>query len=99
MKGFTTEQEAQDWADTQPTLVSDPSNLHIGVQSLTPVRFIADHPDNRVFPFCDMTGKQYAILAEYGNIRHYLILDIANGRLLPGLFHLDRFEKIPEDDV
>jgi hypothetical protein len=44
-------------------------------------------------------NNPYAILGEYGNSDHYIILDVRTGTILRGYFHLDRFEDIPEEDL
>ncbi len=69
---------------------------------LKPVRLIPDHPENAPEYLADQglsLDDHCAVLGEWGNTKHFLILNVSKNWILPGIFHLDRFEEIPEDDL
>lgn len=83
---------ATDFLD-QTTATMKPG-LGFGVPSLRAVRFQPGHPENT-----EMSGAHFAILGEFGNTKHYLLLCVATGVILPGMFHIDRLEAIPEAEL
>jgi hypothetical protein len=44
-------------------------------------------------------GKSYVVLGEVSNTDHYILLELESGRILSGMWHLDRFEEISRDDI
>jgi hypothetical protein len=41
----------------------------------------------------------YAVLGEAGATGHYIMLNQTTGQILPGIFHLSRFQKVPVDEL
>lgn len=72
------------------------------VARLKPVRLVAGHPENQQ-AYLDEQGlaldDHCAVLGEWGDTKHYLIMNVTRGTVLRGIFHLDRFEEIPDDEL
>lgn len=45
------------------------------------------------------TYDNYACIGEVGNIHHYIMLHIATGRVLPGIWHIEDFRPATEDEL
>jgi hypothetical protein len=77
--------------------------LGAGVPRLKAVRLLAGEPENAAAFLAEVPGlnsaDRYAVLGEVGASGHYVILNLSSGQILPGVFHLDRFEEIPDDDL
>ncbi len=43
--------------------------------------------------------NRYVILGEVETTNHYIMLNITTGKVLPGTFHLEDFEYVPEEDI
>lgn len=41
----------------------------------------------------------YIVLGEVADIKHYIILNMTTGQILPGIFHLEHFEEVNRDDI
>jgi hypothetical protein len=41
----------------------------------------------------------YACLGEVANIHHYLMVHIKTGRILPGIWHLEEFRPVTEEEL
>ena len=72
------------------------------IPSLRVVRLKVQSPENEPQYLTD-TGLKfnelYVVLGEISKINHYLILNYRTGHILPGMFHLSRFEEVPDDDL
>ncbi len=44
-------------------------------------------------------NDRYVIIGEVKAIDHFVFLNITTGRVLPGVFHLDDFDEILEEDI
>lgn len=42
---------------------------------------------------------RYIVLAEVETIDHYVVMNLSTGKILRGMFHLDRFERVPVDEI
>ncbi len=40
----------------------------------------------------------YLVLGEVADIRHYVLLELRTGRIIPGMFHIESFVEADEDD-
>jgi hypothetical protein len=70
------------------------------IQQLRAVRLNPRFPPNiEKLPRQLKRGKSYVVLGEVSNIDHYILLDLETGRIVPGMWHLNRFEDIPHDDI
>jgi hypothetical protein len=82
--------------------VNDLGMFYQPLIKLKAVRLIPNHPENAGY-YLSTQGlsltSHYAVLGEWADTGHYLILDVKTGTILPGIFHLDRFEEIQEDDL
>ena len=69
---------------------------------LKPVRLKPGHYENTTdwLPGTGLAlGRYYAVLGEWGTTKHIIVMDVTAGKVVPGVFHLDRFEEIPEEDL
>lgn len=73
------------------------------ILSMIMVRLDPNSPENANPDWVKSAGlefdKRYAVIGEVASIDHYIILDTSNGKILPGMFHLERFEEFPEDEL
>lgn len=42
---------------------------------------------------------RYIILGEINSTNHYIVVNINCGRILPGMFHIERFEYVPDEEI
>jgi len=42
---------------------------------------------------------RYVVFGEMEKTQHYIMFNIFTGKMLPGIWHLDEFERIPEEDI
>lgn len=43
--------------------------------------------------------QRYVVLGEVGATGHYLIFNLTTNVMMPGAYHIERFEEIPEDEL
>ena len=53
---------------------------------LSDVNYILNHNDH------------YIVLGEVGDTKHYIVLNMTTGQIVPGMVHLGRFEEIKPED-
>lgn len=77
------------------------SNMKIDVTNFPVVRLNKASPENQNLDWLDGLAfdRNYAILGEVGSIDHYIILDISTGNIMPGMWHKERFELVPEEEL
>jgi hypothetical protein len=72
----------------------------VKIQRLRAVRL-----DVKSFPNVEKPMKQlkegaiYIVLGEVSNSDHYILLELESGHILPGMWHMDRFEEVSRDDI
>jgi hypothetical protein len=70
---------------------------------LKPYRLRQGYIENQPEYMKDIPGlnfkDRYLILGEVGEIHHYIMMNMSTGQVLPGMFHLERFEEVPEDEI
>ena len=75
--------------------------MSIEIKKLRAVKLKPNHYENT--NWLEGTGlvmdHHYAVLGEYGDSGHYIILDVNTGTVMRGYFHIDGFEEIPEDEL
>ncbi len=44
-------------------------------------------------------NDRYVVIGEVEKIDHFIMLNMVTGTVLPGMYHLDNFIRVPEEDI